>query len=305
MTGLRRVLGTARGWRLPAGCQHNARPSTTPFLLHARGFSKEGADARRERMLAGFEAEKRQQLGLDVVTTREEFVFPQLRAVRRLDSRAIRRRLQAEGRLPGVLYGPGGKKGTLMGRRVLLSTDQKEILAAARKFGAGFENTVFELTLEGDFQRDGSPDTTHYVTPRDLNRHVVTDEPYCVNFLRFSAKRAYAVPLEVIGEDSCMPLRLGGWLNLWKREVLCRVDEDWRLPRTLRVDLAGLGPKEHIRLDRIQFPEGVRPAEGLLVDGTVDPLFGVGNVQGKGSAAAAAGGGGAVVWDEDEDEDDE
>ena len=65
----------------------------------------------------------------------------------------------------------------------------------------------------------------------------------------------------------------------------------------LEVDIAGLYPKQHIRLDRITFPEGVTPAEGLDSEGT----FSVGNVQGKGPSGGMAA---AVDAFEDDDDDD-
>ena len=71
------------------------------------------------------------------------------------------------------------------------------------------------------------------------------------------------------------------------------------MPAALEVDVAGLYPKQHIRLDRIAFPEGVAPAEGLDSEGT----FSVGNVQGKGPSGGMGAGAGDLDDDFEEEDD--
>ena len=36
-----------------------------------------------------------------------------------------------------------------------------------------------------------------------------------------------------------MALKAGGWVNLWQPHIPCLVEEDWRMPRTLELDLTG------------------------------------------------------------------
>ena len=246
----------ARSSLLPSVCRRVAL-SAAPALCGLRTFSQE-ASTHGALVLS---KHSRPKLGGSAASTSS-------RSARSFPSRSCAhngawgtdratRALRDAGR-PQVLYGPSDQK--KKGKRILVHVARSDVEDALRVTGVGFENTVHELTIEGV---SGGPDTVHYVTLRDLQLHPVTSEPLCVNFLRFLSRRPIKVPLRVVGEQDCMALRTGGWLNLWRDSVLCHVEEDWRMPQSLEVDVAGLDPKQHIRLDRITFPDGVTPAEGL------------------------------------------
>eukprot|EP00937_MAST-01D_sp_MAST-1D-sp2_P005891 g5891.t1 len=306
--------------------------SLPPAAAVVRCFSQASADARRDRIISRYEREKRLQLGLDVVTRREDFVFPKLRAcVREEDGTGASKRLRRRGRLPCVLYGPARDAGSQHSRRVLGSVSAKSVEDADREYGMGLENTVFELEVFGSADEGAvaaleaadaaallAPAggdagagagagagaervSVHFVTARDVQRHPVTDQILAVNFLRFDPARPLLIPLRVVGEDACLPLKVGGWLNWWRDSVECVADDDWRVPHSLAVDVSDLMPKQHIGLDRITFPEGVRPAGAAARE---PESFSVGNCQGKMSLMGDLDNGEGEP-DGGEDEDDE
>ena len=244
-----------------------------------RAASKASADARIERQIAAMAKTRDEQHGIGLVTRRDEFDFPVLAAEERTPGQEgsnASRRLRAAGRLPSVLYGSdsAGKYGKC--DRVLCSLSTKAVEDAVRARGLGAENTVLELSMT----RLGGGVESHIVTLRDVQWCYVTNTLISANLLRFNKNRKYKIPITTIAEDACVALKAGGWINLWVTALPCRVSEDWRMPRTLSLDLTGVYAKEALTLEQLTLPEGVTPALGAADPAT----FTIGNVQGKGMA---------------------
>lgn len=297
----------------PGAPRAAARPALLPFggvrqlcaPASPTAASKAGADARIEQQIASMAKVRDEQHGIGLVTRREEFVFPTLAATERSDEEAgsnACRRLRSAGRLPAVLYGSDTDGKAKPRDRVLCSVDRKAVEDAVRARGIGFENSVFELSVT---RAGGKAPETHYVTCRDLQQCYVTDTLLAVNFLRFNNRRKYRLPVVTVAEDACVALKAGGWVNLWQPHIPCLVEEDWRMPRALELDLTGVYAKEPLTLENVTMPAGVVPALGERKEDN----FTIGNVQGKGMAGKRPSKESVVVnldFDEDyeEDEDD-
>ena len=70
------------------------------------------------------------------------------------------RSLRDQGKIPGVFYGLDEEKNVL---KRMVTVDMKIIAAELRERKNSFENTIYRLRLDDN--------TTHYVTPRQLQVH--------------------------------------------------------------------------------------------------------------------------------------
>ena len=197
------------------------------------------------------------------------------------------RRLREQGKLPGVLYGPGadGDK-----ERYLITVEKKDIEKQMRRLGDSIGATVFELQLatattttdgaEGTGEKGGYK--PQRVLIRDLDRDPGTALPIAVNFLRYRPGFPVEVPVCFVNEELCLPLKRGGMLLSINRfiRVTC---EGETIPEMLLVDLTGVRNNQKVGIERVNFPSGVQPHE-------VKEDYVLGVVKGKnvGGPAAAA-----------------
>jgi large subunit ribosomal protein L25 len=151
-------------------------------------------------------------------------------------ARAARR----QGRVPAVIYGNNEDP-------ILVTVARRTLEQELQK--PGFFIRLMDVQVNGD---------AHRVLPRDMQLHPVTDVPMHVDFLRYSADRKIAVEIPVIfiNEAECPGLRVGGVLNVVRREVevLCTAD---RIPDGFTLDLTGLEIGDSIHAAAITLPDGV------------------------------------------------
>ncbi len=186
-------------------------------------------------------------------------------------------RARQQGKLPGVLYGPGADGDQ---ERYLVTVERREIEKQMRRLGDSVTSTVFELAVDkGD---GGGATYKQRVLVRDLDRDPGTAVPIAVNFLRYRPGYPVEVPVCFVNEELCLPLKRGGMLLSINRfiRVAC---EGETIPEMLLVDLTGIRSNQKIGLERVAFPAGVQPYE-------VSEQYVLGVVKGKnlGPAAAAA-----------------
>jgi len=100
----------------------------------------------------------------------------------------------------------------------------------------------------------------HFVLPRDIQQHPVSEEAMHVAFLRVTknATVAVGIAVEFLNEDKCTGLKLGGVLNIVRSQVELNCPAI-SIPEKLTVDLEGLNVGHTIHISSIELPEGCTP----------------------------------------------
>ena len=103
-------------------------------------------------------------------------------------------------------------------------------------------------------------DKKHFVLPRDIQQHPVSEEAEHVDFLRVTknATVAVGITVEFVNEDKCTGLKLGGVLNIVRPQVELNCPAI-AIPEKLIVDLEGLNVGHTIHISAIELPEGCSP----------------------------------------------
>ena len=101
---------------------------------------------------------------------------------------------------------------------------------------------------------------THFVLPRDIQQHPVSEEAEHVDFLRVTENATVAVGINVefLNEDKCTGLKLGGVLNVVRPQVELNCPAI-SIPEKLTVDLEGLNVGHTIHISAIELPDGCTP----------------------------------------------
>ena len=103
-------------------------------------------------------------------------------------------------------------------------------------------------------------DEKHFVLPRDIQQHPVSEEAEHVDFLRVTknATVAVGITVEFVNEDKCTGLKLGGVLNIVRPQVELNCPAI-AIPEKLIVDLEGLNVGHTIHISAIELPKGCTP----------------------------------------------
>lgn len=154
-------------------------------------------------------------------------------------SRATRR----AGKVPAVIY--GGKK-----EPQIISLPENEIIRLINR--GGFMTRLFELDVDGKKER---------ALCRDLQKHVVSDMPIHIDFLRVTKGMTVVVelPVHFINEEESKGLRRGGVINAVRHSIECHVPAD-DIPSSIDVDLTGLDVGDSIHISSVKLPKGVTPS---------------------------------------------
>ncbi len=149
------------------------------------------------------------------------------------------RRLRAEGRLPGVVYGLGKDPQPV-------AVDFAELRAALT--GSAGMNAVFTLDLEGDEEQ---------VLVRDVQRDPIRRVVTHADFLRIDPdqKVRVNVPIELIGEAKEV-LEAGGLVEQAMFEIEVEVAPD-AIPESIPADVSNLTLDSRIAVADLELPDGV------------------------------------------------
>lgn len=100
----------------------------------------------------------------------------------------------------------------------------------------------------------------HFVLPRDIQQHPVSEEAEHVDFLRVTknATVAVGITVEFLNEDKCPGLKQGGFLNVVRSQVELNCPAI-AIPEKITVDLEGLNVGHTIHISSIDLPEGCTP----------------------------------------------
>ena len=103
-------------------------------------------------------------------------------------------------------------------------------------------------------------DKKHFVLPRDIQQHPVSEEAEHVDFLRVTktATVAVGITVEFVNEDKCTGLKLGGVLNIVRPQVELNCPAI-AIPEKLVVDLEGLNVGHTIHISSVELPDGCTP----------------------------------------------
>ncbi len=148
------------------------------------------------------------------------------------------RRLRAEGKVPGVFYGPGVEP-------TPLTLSPKELTKALR--GERGRNVVFKLSLDGKDE---------LAMVKDLTTDPVTQELLHIDLYRILEDKVLEVnvPFRTCGRS--VGVVQGGVLNVTRRVLPLRTTPA-KIPVSIEVDVTHLALKDTISVEDIELPEGV------------------------------------------------
>lgn len=155
------------------------------------------------------------------------------------------KKARRSGKIPANVYAPGE-----VGQAI--EVDGAEYDAALRQLKPGhLATTVFELELDGKKKKvlvkEVQYDLTSYrVIHLDLIE-LKNDVPVKVS-----------VPIECIGIDQCVGIKLGGSMRQVIRSVKVQCLPE-KLPNSFQIDIRNLKIKQAKRLSDLTMPEGVKP----------------------------------------------
>jgi ribosomal protein L25 (general stress protein Ctc) len=140
---------------------------------------------------------------------------------------------QPEGKVPGVLYGSDWPKTTANAPKVSIQMSSKDIKKNLRLLSMALGNTLFELDVDGQAkqlavvkQLQICPGrlivyfSAYYTQPRLMSNvsqfsfiHIaVTDEPLCLNFLRYKPGTKIRIPVVYINDDASVDIKRGAYV---------------------------------------------------------------------------------------------
>ena len=96
--------------------------------------------------------------------------------------------------------------------------------------------------------------------PREVEYHILTDEPTHVDFLRVlpGVKITIEVPVNFINHDKSPGLKRGGVLNIVRRKVELKCPSE-KIPASLTLDLDGIDIGESFKISSVQLDPEVTP----------------------------------------------
>ena len=153
------------------------------------------------------------------------------------------RALRREGKVPAIIYGPGGEP-----EMCTLVYNELKKVASRRSF--------FNQLVVLDFG-DGR---SVRVLPREAQYHPVTSDPLHVDFYRAGehASVIVEVPVVFLNDAHSPGLKMGGTLNIVRRTIELQVPAD-AIPDHLEVDLTGREIGDSVHVSEITLPQGVKP----------------------------------------------
>lgn len=159
------------------------------------------------------------------------------------------RRLRADEKIPGVLYGHGMDP-------LSVSVDRRELRNAVSG-GAG-TNTVLDLTVVGP---DGQPESgkVYPAIIKELQRHPVKRNVTHIDFLQVNLDEqiTVAVPLRLEGE--ALKVAMGNGLVDPAVDSIEVVTTPRTIPDEFVIDITNMDMDSVIRLADVPMPEGVTP----------------------------------------------
>ncbi len=149
------------------------------------------------------------------------------------------RRLRAEGRIPGVIYGGGGEATQIS----FLRSD----LRTAMTTEAG-QNALVTMRADGD---------EFLTVVKEVQRHPVRRDVIHVDFLKIDSEKPIEleVPIRLVGEAKKVTVN-GGMTEQRLNSLLVRVRPD-AIPNAIEVDISVMTLDRSLLVKDLELPEGV------------------------------------------------
>jgi len=182
------------------------------------------------------------------------------------------RRLRAEGKVPGVFYGPGIEP-------TPLTLSPKELTKALR--GERGRNVVFKLSVHGE---------PELAMVKDLTTDPVTQELIHIDLYRVFEDKELHVDVPFHTQGRAAGVVQGGVLNVTRRTLPLRTTPA-NIPISIDVDVTHLNLRDSIAVEDVKLPPGVvctlKPKLTLAI--ILEPRKATAEEAAEDAAAAAAG----------------
>ena len=150
--------------------------------------------------------------------------------------------IRENGAVPAIIYGGKDENQKItISKKLLKTLIEKE----------NFLSNILTLNIDGKPQN---------VLPREVEYHILTDEPTHVDFLRVlpGVKITIEVPVNFINHDKSPGLKRGGVLNIVRRKVELKCPSE-KIPASLTLDLDGIDIGESFKISSVQLDPEVTP----------------------------------------------
>ena len=150
--------------------------------------------------------------------------------------------IRNSGNVPAIIY--GGKE---QNQKVSISKKLLKILIEKENF----LSNIITLNVNGKPQN---------VLPREVEYHILSDEPTHDDFLRVlpGVKIKIEVPVNFINHEKSPGLKRGGVLNIVRRKVELKCPSE-KIPESLTIDLEGVDIGESFKISSITLDTEVTP----------------------------------------------
>jgi large subunit ribosomal protein L25 len=150
--------------------------------------------------------------------------------------------IRENGAVPAIIYGGKDENQKItISKKLLKTLIEKE----------NFLSNILTLNIDGKPQN---------VLPREVEYHILTDEPTHVDFLRVlpGVKITIEVPVNFINHDKSPGLKRGGVLNIVRRKVELKCPSE-KIPASLTLDLDGIDIGESFKISSVHLDPDVTP----------------------------------------------
>ncbi|MGZ8595916.1 MAG: 50S ribosomal protein L25 [Actinomycetota bacterium] len=152
--------------------------------------------------------------------------------------KGVARRLRADGRVPGVLYGQGVEP-------VALSVDSREMFHILH--GAAGANALVDLVVDG---------SEHLVLAREIQRDYIHNSLIHIDFLAVSRTQMITVNVPVVETGEAAGVKEGGVVEHHLREVAVECfPQD--VPDQIEIDITEIELGDMVHVSDLVAPEGV------------------------------------------------
>jgi large subunit ribosomal protein L25 len=152
--------------------------------------------------------------------------------------KGVARKLRADGRVPGVLYGQGVEP-------VALSVDSREMIHILH--GAAGANALVDLVVDG---------SEHLVLAREIQRDHIHNKLIHIDFLAVSRTQLITVNVPVIETGEAAGVKEGGVVEHHLREIAVECfPQD--VPDHIEIDITEVTLGDMIHVSDLVAPEGV------------------------------------------------
>ena len=150
--------------------------------------------------------------------------------------------IRNNGNVPAIIYGGKEKNENIsISKKLLKNLIEKE----------NFLSSIITLNINGKPQN---------VLPRQVEYHIISDEPIHVDFLRVlpGVKIKIEVPVNFINHDKSPGLKRGGVLNIVRRKVELKCPSE-KIPANLTLDLDGIDIGSSFKISSVKLDPEVIP----------------------------------------------